>query len=201
MHTVTIQGRQGRSRLLVGASIDALDRQVPLDRTVILTDERVKALYGARFPQAPVITIPTGEGHKTLASLEHIYERLVALEADRSSFLVGIGGGMVCDVAGFAASTFLRGIGFGFVATTLLAQVDASVGGKNGVNFGGFKNMVGVFSQPEFVICDLELLATLPPGRSSAAWPKSSNTAPSQTSPCSNTWKAMPTTRSNSRLT
>ena len=76
-------------------------------------------------------------------------------------FIVGIGGGIVCDIAGFVASTFMRGVRFGFVATTLLAQVDASVGGKNGVNFNGYKNMIGVFNQPEFVICDPELLKTL----------------------------------------
>jgi 3-dehydroquinate synthase len=73
-----------------------------------------------------------------------------------------MGGGIVCDIAGFVASTFLRGVRFGFVATSLLAQVDASVGGKNGVNFQGYKNMVGLFHQPEFVICDPELLETLP---------------------------------------
>ena len=76
--------------------------------------------------------------------------------------VVGIGGGIVCDICGFVASTFLRGVRFGFVATTLLAQVDASVGGKNGVNFGGYKNMVGTFNQPEFVLCDLDLLRSLP---------------------------------------
>jgi 3-dehydroquinate synthase len=69
---------------------------------------------------------------------------------------------VVCDIAGFVASTYLRGVRFGFAATTLLAQVDASVGGKNGVNFGGYKNMVGVFRQPEFVLCDPTLLTTLP---------------------------------------
>jgi len=84
------------------------------------------------------------------------------LNADRSGFLVGVGGGVVCDMAGFAASTFMRGIGFGFVASTLLAQVDASVGGKNGVNFSRYKNMAGVFAQPKFVICDTELLKSLP---------------------------------------
>ena len=84
------------------------------------------------------------------------------LEADRSSFIVGIGGGIVCDIAGFVASTYLRGVRFGFVSSTLLSQVDASVGGKNGVNFSGYKNMVGVFNQPEFVICDMNLLKTLP---------------------------------------
>jgi 3-dehydroquinate synthase len=87
----------------------------------------------------------------------------VRLNADRSTFLLGIGGGIVCDITGFVASTYMRGLRFGYVPTTLLAQVDASVGGKNGVNFDGYKNMVGVFNQPEFVVCDLSLLATLPP--------------------------------------
>ncbi|MCJ7542222.1 MAG: 3-dehydroquinate synthase, partial [Desulfobacterales bacterium] len=82
--------------------------------------------------------------------------------ADRSTFIVGIGGGIVCDIAGFVASTYLRGVRFGFVSSTLLSQVDASVGGKNGVNFKDYKNMIGVFNQPEFVICDLNLLNTLP---------------------------------------
>ena len=76
--------------------------------------------------------------------------------------IVAIGGGIVCDVAGFAASTYMRGLSFGFVPTTLLAQVDASVGGKNGVNLHGYKNLVGTFAQPGFVLCDPELLRTLP---------------------------------------
>jgi 3-dehydroquinate synthase len=76
---------------------------------------------------------------------------------------VGFGGGIVTDITGFAASTYLRGVEFGFVATSLLAQVDASVGGKNGVNVDGYKNMAGVFNQPDFVLCDTGVLSTLPP--------------------------------------
>jgi 3-dehydroquinate synthase len=86
---------------------------------------------------------------------------LIDLEADRTSFIVGVGGGLVTDLAGFVASTFMRGVPFGFVSSTLLGQVDASIGGKNGVNLDGFKNMVGVIRQPEFVWCDLDLLSTL----------------------------------------
>ncbi|MEN6501573.1 MAG: 3-dehydroquinate synthase, partial [Tenuifilaceae bacterium] len=74
----------------------------------------------------------------------------------------GIGGGVVCDITGFVASTYMRGVRFGFVATSLLAQVDASIGGKNGVNLDGYKNIVGTFNQPQFVICDTSLLKTLP---------------------------------------
>jgi 3-dehydroquinate synthase len=107
--------------------------------------------------------IGSGETIKTLATVEKIYQKLLEFEHDRSSFVVAIGGGIVCDIAGFAASTYLRGIKFGFVPTTLLAQVDASVGGKNSVNFQGYKNIVGVFSQPEFVLIDYRFLNTLAP--------------------------------------
>jgi 3-dehydroquinate synthase len=94
--------------------------------------------------------------------LDGIYRRLIELGADRSSFTLGVGGGVVTDIAGFVASTYMRGVEFGFVTTTLLGAVDASVGGKNGVNVGGYKNMVGTFSQPQFVVCDASLLRTLP---------------------------------------
>ena len=92
-----------------------------------------------------------------------IYRWLIDHRADRSSFIVGIGGGVVCDLAGYVASTFMRGIDFGFVATSLLAQVDASVGGKNGIDLDGYKNIIGTFNQPKFVICDISMLKTLPP--------------------------------------
>ena len=82
--------------------------------------------------------------------------------ADRKTFILGVGGGIVTDVAGFAASIYMRGLPFGFVSTTLLGQVDASVGGKNGVNVDGYKNMAGTFTQPRFVVCDPALLRTLP---------------------------------------
>lgn len=161
MKTLHIHGRAGTSTLMVGERLSRLDRYIPEGRTVILTDPVVRKLYGDRFPDFPVIEIGLGEGNKTLQTVQEIYGRLIEMEADRATFLVGIGGGIVCDVAGFAASTYLRGVRFGFVATTLLAQVDASVGGKNGVNFAGYKNMVGTFNQPDFVICDTDLLKTL----------------------------------------
>ena len=81
---------------------------------------------------------------------------------DRHSFIIGAGGGIVCDIAGFAASTFMRGVPFAFAPTTLLAQVDASIGGKNGVNFKGYKNIVGTFNQPEFILYDFNVLKSLP---------------------------------------
>ena len=160
--TIRIHGSTGGSTILVGESIGSLKNYAPLERTVIITDENVRRLYQKDFPPCKVIEIGSGEKVKTLESVREIYQRLTELEAGRSSFIVGIGGGVVCDIAGFVASTYMRGVEFGFVSTTLLSQVDASVGGKNGVNLGGYKNMVGVFNQPEFVVCDLNLLKTLP---------------------------------------
>lgn len=164
MKTLSIQGSYGRSDIHVGESLDRLEHHIPKDRrAIIITDNVVRDLYEDRFPHGDVISIGTGEKIKTLATLEHILERLIEMETDRSVFIVGIGGGIVCDITGFAASIYLRGVDFGYVSTTLLSQVDASVGGKTGVNFGGYKNMVGVFNQPGFVICDTTLLKTLPP--------------------------------------
>lgn len=162
MKIIDIQGSTGHSTIRVGEKLENLKEYIRAERAVIITDPNVESYYRNRFPPCDMITIGTGEKIKTLDTVGQIYSRLVELEADRSSFIVGIGGGIVCDVAGFAASTYMRGIGFGFVATTLLSQVDASVGGKNGVNFQGYKNIVGVFSQPEFVLCDQGLLGTLP---------------------------------------
>lgn len=162
MKELNVTGATGKSKLLVGESLANAGKYLPDSKIIVITDTIVENLYGALFPPCEVICIGTGEKIKTLDTVKYIYDKLVEMEADRTTFVLGIGGGIVCDIAGFAASTYMRGIPFGFVSTTLLSQVDASVGGKNGVNFGGFKNMVGVFNQPEFVICDLALLKTLP---------------------------------------
>ena len=160
--TFCIQTQSGLSSIHVGEKLKNLEQYLPSSQVIIITDENIKKYYHKDFPDVPVITIGTGEGIKTLATIEFILKKLIHYSCDRSSFIVGIGGGIVCDIAGFAASVFLRGVNFGFVSTSLLSQVDASVGGKNGVNLDSYKNMVGVFNQPEFVICDIELLNTLP---------------------------------------
>jgi len=162
MKTVAIRGAGADSRIMIGEQLQNLANYLPVKTPVIITDTNVHQCWGGHFPPGPVIAIGTGEKIKTIDTVRSIYEQLLSLEADRSSFVVGIGGGIVCDVAGFVASTYMRGVRFGFVSSTLLSQVDASVGGKNGINFGGYKNIVGVFNQPEFVICDLNLLQTLP---------------------------------------
>jgi 3-dehydroquinate synthase len=161
MQTITIHTDSKTSQILIGEKFGSLGRYIPGGKTILITDDHILKLYGSSFPDYPVISIGTGEKHKTLETLQLIFDKLVEFEADRSTFIVGIGGGIVCDVCGFAASIYMRGLRFGFVSTTLLSQVDASVGGKNGVNFRGYKNMLGVFNQPEFVICDTTMLQTL----------------------------------------
>ena len=163
MKTVKLNTPIGESIILIGERLENLKQYLPVNMPIIITDTNVQKHWGHYFPPGAVITIDTGEEIKTLDTVSLLYEKLLELDVDRASFVVGIGGGIVCDTAGFVASTYMRGIRFGFVSTTLLSQVDASVGGKNGVNFGGYKNIVGVFSQPEFVICDQNLLQTLPP--------------------------------------
>lgn len=162
MQQTIIEGLAKKSVIVTGADLQDLPEYLPAGRRVIyISDETVWQLYGKNLTGDHIL-IGRGENHKTLSTLEYIYERLLELNADRRTFIVALGGGIVCDVAGFAASTYMRGVDYGFVATTLLAQTDASVGGKNGVNVKGYKNIAGVFNQPYFVLCPPAVLKTLP---------------------------------------
>lgn len=157
-----MNGKESNSQILIGESLSNLYKYIPKCDAFIITDENVDKLYRKSFPNLPIYVIPAGEVHKSLNTATEIYRWLLDNGADRNSFIVGIGGGVVCDLTGFIASTYMRGVCFGFVATTLLSQVDASVGGKNGVDLDGYKNIIGTFNQPQFVICDITLLKTLP---------------------------------------
>ena len=110
---------------------------------------------------AQLITIPATDTHKTLESLSHVWSELQRMGATRHSLMVNLGGGMVTDLGGFAASTFKRGIPYINIPTTLLSMVDASVGGKTGINFGGLKNEIGVFNNARSVILDTTFLRTM----------------------------------------
>ena len=131
-------------------------------RTVTVVDALVEELYERRMPEGPLFRMPAGDANKTLHAAGGLYLFLKKAEVDRRCMLVAIGGGVVCDVAGFVASTYMRGIDFGLVPTTLLAQVDAAIGGKNGVNFQEHKNLIGAFEQPCFILEDHRFLETLP---------------------------------------
>lgn len=150
------------SEIAIGAVETSLARLLPETRVIAIADASIHRCYGRLLDRFDHIIIGQGESNKTLSTLETIYRELLALNADRRTFILGIGGGIVTDITGFAASTYMRGLDFGFISTTLLSQVDAGVGGKNGVNLDGFKNIVGTFNQPRFVICDPSMLHTLP---------------------------------------
>lgn len=162
MQTINIRGITGDSVVIVGESISNISSYIKESQVFVITDSNVANYHRSKFPQSSVYIVDPGEKSKNLEEVANIYRWLLQNGADRNSFVLGIGGGVVCDIAGFVASTYMRGIEFGFVATSLLAQVDASVGGKNGVDFDGYKNIVGTFNQPRFVICDIDLLKTLP---------------------------------------
>lgn len=120
------------------------------------------ATVKSALKNADVVMIPDEEGAKTLSTVARLYEPLITASADRSTVIVAVGGGVIGDVAGFAAATFLRGVALVHVPTTLLAQVDSAIGGKVGVNHALGKNLIGAFHQPIAVIADPELLHTLP---------------------------------------
>jgi 3-dehydroquinate synthase len=139
-------------------------------RAMVVTDDTVKKIYAdvlrrsleqARF-NVTVLSVPAGEENKSLETAGRLYEELAGVRAERTTPVLALGGGVIGDLAGFVAATYLRGVPLVQVPTTLLAQVDSSIGGKTAVDRGGLKNMIGVFYQPKLVIADIDTLKTLP---------------------------------------
>ena len=141
----------------VQAAVDCL----PKENALFVTDETVYALYTAYFPKNTLV-LPSGEGEKTLASLEKVYRALVAAKVDRKGAVAVVGGGVMGDLAGFAAATFMRGVGLYMVPTTLLSQVDSAIGGKTAVDLDNLKNLVGAFKMPQKIVICPAFLQTLP---------------------------------------
>ncbi|GAA0541703.1 3-dehydroquinate synthase [Chitinophaga japonensis] len=162
MRTLKHQFGQSATTYYLDGQLDRLGEYVDIQRTILVMDENVEQHHGARLPGWKKLVIPDGEENKNMEVLQQIVNGLIELEADRKTTLVGIGGGMLTDMAGFAAAIYMRGIPFGFVPTTLLAQVDASIGGKNGISHGQHKNMLGTIRQPSFILFDYTLPATMP---------------------------------------
>ncbi|MBP7125713.1 3-dehydroquinate synthase [Myxococcota bacterium] len=127
----------------------------------LVVDRRVARRHPGRLPPGPVLEVRGGESLKTVRGLQRVWSFLEEVGADRDTLVIGMGGGTVTDLVGLAAATWHRGIPCGFVATTLLAQVDAALGGKNGIDWHGGKNQVGTVRQPRFVLCDPALLSSL----------------------------------------
>ncbi len=164
MKELTLKVPSGYCRILVGEKVANLSKYCAGAKTVIITDTQIARLHSKNYPEAQVIAIAPGEKAKTFKIVERIYRDLLSFELDRTAFIVGIGGGVVCDVAGFVAATYLRGLRLGLVPTTLLAQTDAAIGGKNGVNLYSYKNLIGTIRQPQFCLIDFDFLKTLPEG-------------------------------------
>jgi len=130
--------------------------------SIYITDTHVYELHKDLFTNKPTIVIPPGEAHKTQDTISYVTEQLLRRGAHRKTTLVGVGGGIVTDIAGYAASIYMRGVPFCFIPTTLLGMVDAAIGGKNGINFGLQKNLLGTINQPDAIVFDTQFLKTLP---------------------------------------
>lgn len=147
-------------------------------RTVIITDETVSAIHAqalsasltAAGVTSEIVAVPAGEGSKSFAQLERVLDRLLEIGLDRKDVVIALGGGVVGDLAGLAAALFMRGIDFVQIPTTLLAQVDSSVGGKTAIDTPRGKNLVGAFHQPRLVLADIDVLATLPERQVRSGW-------------------------------
>jgi 3-dehydroquinate synthase len=163
-----------------GLLADAGRRLAPLakGRTVIITDETVAAIHGPALEGAlaaaglktEVVAVPPGERSKSFAELERVLDRLLESGLDRKDVVIALGGGVVGDLAGLAAALFMRGIDFVQIPTTLLAQVDSSVGGKTAIDTSRGKNLVGAFHQPRLVLADVDVLETLPARQVRSGW-------------------------------
>jgi 3-dehydroquinate synthase len=130
--------------------------------TVIITDENLYNLHAEKLAGYRVIKIAAGEEYKNQFTVDSIIEELILMGAGKNTFLIGVGGGVVTDITGYVASIYMRGIKFGLVPTSILSMVDAAIGGKNGIDVGVYKNMVGTILQPEFIFYDYAFLETLP---------------------------------------
>lgn len=131
-------------------------------RVIIITDENLFAHYAKHFKGYDTIVLKPGEEYKVQTTVNAVMDQLIEMGTDRHTLLVGVGGGVITDLTGYIAATYMRGISFGFVPTSLLAMVDAAIGGKNGVDVGLYKNLVGTIRQPSFILYDPRWLKTLP---------------------------------------
>lgn len=161
-NTITLQTPRGESAIYVGDCREVFLKTIEQAAFIVVDDEIPKHHQGLLPKDDRVLTLSGGESVKDLRIVETLYARCLELGLNRGSLIVGIGGGTICDLTGFVAATYLRGLHLALIPSTLLSQVDASIGGKNGVNFAGTKNLIGTIRQPEICICDTGLLRSLP---------------------------------------
>lgn len=159
---ITYTFSQKKVACYFNSGVEELSKLLPDQRIIWLVDGNVHGLHQEQFTNKEVLIIPSGEKHKNQETVNRLINQLIEKRADRTSFLVGVGGGVATDITGFVASIYMRGLRFALMPTTILAMVDACIGGKNGIDVGVYKNMVGVINQPEILAYDFDLLSTLP---------------------------------------
>jgi len=159
---VSFKFSSGNTQFFFGANFSLLKKLAERSSAVLITDENVFKAHKNKFKGWNTIVLKPGEEYKVQSTVDAIIEQLIAMEAGRNNTLVGIGGGVVTDITGYVASIYMRGLRFGFVPSSILGMVDASIGGKNGIDVNVYKNMVGTIRQPSFILHDVLLLKTLP---------------------------------------
>ncbi|MFY9465672.1 MAG: 3-dehydroquinate synthase [Sediminibacterium sp.] len=162
MQKKTISFATRQTAFYFDAEFSHLEKLVSKEKAVIITDEHLFDAHKRKLRGWNTIVLKPGEQFKVQQTVDVVVDQLIALGADRQSVLVGFGGGVITDITGYVAGIYMRGIEFGFVPTSILAMVDAAIGGKNGIDVGVYKNMVGLIRQPSFLLYDYTLLKTLP---------------------------------------
>lgn len=144
------------------ADFSRLEKLIGKDQAVLITDEHIFQAHKKKFKGWNTISLKPGEEFKVQDTVNAIIEQLIEFKADRTTWLIGIGGGVITDLTGYVAATYMRGLRCGFMPTTVLAMVDAAIGGKNGIDIGVYKNLVGTIRQPQFLLYDYSFLKSLP---------------------------------------
>ncbi len=162
MKKLTFKFSTSSTELYLAYGISHLKKITDPRATIIITDSNVYKAHTKRFKGWNTIVLKPGEAFKVQATVDAVIEQLIEMEADRTTTLVGVGGGVISDITGYVAAVYMRGIQFGFIPTSVLGLADASIGGKNGIDVGPYKNMLGTIRQPSFILHDMVFLNSLP---------------------------------------
>ena len=162
MRKETFVFSQKKVDYLFDASFSEIENYFAKEKIIIITDENIYHHHGAKFDGFKIIKTAAGEANKNQQTIDEIINQLLQLQADKQTCIVGAGGGVVTDMAGYVASIYKRGVKLALVPTSILAMVDAAIGGKNGIDVGLYKNMIGTVYQPDVILFDYDFLHTLP---------------------------------------
>ena len=162
MKKITYKFSDKSTDFYFNAEFSYVGKLIDQSRAVVITDDNIFQANKKKFSGWNTIVLNPGEEYKVQETVDAIIQQLIGFGADRKTFLLGVGGGVVTDLTGYVAGIYMRGLPFGFVPTTILAMVDAAIGGKNGIDVGVYKNLLGTIRQPNFLLYDLSFLKSLP---------------------------------------